>query len=98
MAARIGAWLWPAQSPLRVSARVAAIVVVVAMAVSLLSPKQAVPRMSAEERTFIQQSLNKHSAYISSQPVAGLPLPTADGAHPDGDDSGDDEANNDYVP
>lgn len=101
LAARAQAWLWPSHSPLRLSTRVAAIAVVIAMAAALFSPKQATRQVQADslssaDKMFIQQSLKRHSAYVSSQPVAPLTLPPGDGRNADGD--GEDEENTDYTP
>lgn len=100
--AQLGAWLWPAHSPLRLSARVAAIAVFVALAASFLSPKDAVRNTHATEltsadKTFIQQSLARHDAYVTSQSLSSaLPLHNSDGR--DGDGDGGDDDGDDYTP
>lgn len=100
--AQLGAWLWPAHSPLRLSARVAAIAVFVALAVSFLSPRQAVHNVQATDLTaadkmFIQQSLARHDAYVTSQSLSSaLPLRNSDGR--DGDGDGEDDEGDDYTP
>jgi anti-sigma-K factor RskA len=96
-------WLWPSHSRWGLSARVAGVAVIVAMALTLFSPRQATHTsyadngLTAADKLFIQQSLNKHSAYVSSQPVSVLPLPVADGARSDGDGS-DDDSGGEYIP
>lgn len=84
LAAQAGAWLWPSQSRLGLSLRLAAVAVLLAIAVSFFAPQQARHRVVAKdltpaERTFIQQSLDRHSNYVSSQPLGG-PLQLAPGA------------------
>jgi len=97
--ARMHEWLWPANSTLRLSTRVAAIAILVAMAVALFSPKGAQHRVEAltpSDKTFIEQAVKRHSAYVSSQPATAPALP-GDGANTDGDDDDGDD-NSDYTP
>jgi anti-sigma factor RsiW len=100
VAGKLAAWLWPSPTPMRVSARVAALAVIIVMGVALFSPQQATHTAMADltpaDRTFIQQSMDRHSAYISSQPVASLPIQAGDGHNPDGD--GDVDEDTTYVP
>jgi len=101
-ASRIGEWLWPSHSPLRLSTRVAAVAVLIAMAFAMFSPKQATrrvvavspPVLSQSDKMFIQQSVKRHSAYVSAAPA----MPTGDGANTDGDDEDDDTDGSDYTP
>ncbi|MBV9866816.1 MAG: zf-HC2 domain-containing protein [Abitibacteriaceae bacterium] len=79
--AQLGAWAWPAQSPLRLSMRVAAIAAIIALGAIFFAPQQDIhrgetnqPRLTQDEKTFIQQSLDRHSAYVSSQPLSGPSL------------------------
>jgi anti-sigma factor RsiW len=103
-AAQMGEWLWPAHSPLRVSARVAFVAMVMAVAAWFFAPQQAQRPIVAEEpplttadMAFIQQSLRSHKAYDMVQPLNGsLPLAIADGR--DGDGDGEDTDDEPYTP
>jgi anti-sigma factor RsiW len=101
--AQIGAWLWPAHSPLRVSARVAVVAMVMAVAAWFFAPPSAQRPIEAEaplttaDMEFIQQSLGRHKAYDMMQPLNGsLPLAVGDGRDSDGD--GEDSNDEPYTP
>ena len=69
-ASQAAAWLWPRHSRLGISLRVAAIAVMMALAGSWFAPHQQIDRVDADQQ-FIRQSLDRHSAYVSSQPLGG---------------------------
>ena len=99
--AQLSSWLSPNHSPWRVSAPIAVVAVFIAMATFLLGPKQstqvAQATFSTAEQTFIQQSLNRHAAYDSSESLSGsLPLAVGDGRSAEHGDEDDDDA--DYLP
>ena len=99
--AQFGSWLAPMQSPLRVSVPIAIIAVFIAMATFLLGPKQSTPVAKAElsqaEKTFIKQSIDRHTTYDSSQPFSGtIPLVVGDGRSAEHGDDDDDDS--DYLP
>jgi anti-sigma factor RsiW len=94
--------LWPTQSPLRLSTRVAAIAVVIALGTAMFAPRDATRpvvagTLSDADKSFIQQSLNRHSAYVTTQPLAG-----AMNLSVNGDGDGEDETGSDggdvYAP
>lgn len=101
LGSQFAAWLWPSPTPMRVSARVAVLAVIFAMGAALFSPRQATHTATADSLTqadkmFIQQSMNRHSAYVSSQPAVSLPITAGDGHNADGDGETEDDA--EYVP
>ncbi|HEX8832609.1 MAG TPA: zf-HC2 domain-containing protein [Abditibacteriaceae bacterium] len=103
LGAQLGAWLWPAHSPLRLSTRVAALAVFVAMAAALMSPKGAVHQVQADlsdaDKMFIQQSVDRHSAYVAVQPLnSTLNLPVGDGRDGDGDGEDGEGEDESYTP
>jgi anti-sigma factor RsiW len=69
----LGEVLWPRRSPWQLSARAAAVAVLVALGISFFSPKGATPNaqaaLSSAERQFIEQSLVQHRAYAAVQPM-----------------------------
>lgn len=98
---RVLNWLWPQQaSGFALPARVAALALFVAMAVSLFAPQDAqrpaTAALSTSDRAFITQSLNRHTAYVATQPLEGFDTNLSDGRNGDGD--GDDESNDNYSP
>src|SRR4028118_2171409 len=73
-ASQLGSWLWPSSSPLRLSARVAAVVVFIALAASFFAPKNATTPLQAltpADQAFIQQSMARHDAYATAQSLGG---------------------------
>jgi anti-sigma factor RsiW len=100
--AQMGEWLWPAHSPLRLSARAAVIAMVIAVAAWFFAPQparrpvEATP-LTVDDKAFIQQSLGRHKAYEMVQPLTGsMPLTVGDGRDSDGDgEESDDEP---YTP
>jgi anti-sigma factor RsiW len=105
---QIGQWLWPAQSPLRLSTRIAAIAVFVALGMAMFSPREATKSLMAEglsdaDKTFINQSVSRHTAYVSTQPLSnGLNFSVNDGRDGDGDgedeEEGEGEGSGSYTP
>lgn len=81
------AWLWPSSSKWAVSARVAIVVVFLAMASLWFGPQRTVTpssAISASERAFINRSLQRHTDYVNTPPsVNSLPLPTGAAGSPD---------------
>lgn len=106
--AQMRAWLVPAQSPFGLSVRVAAVAAVIAMMAVALAPHQdthqiqadpgftSTQRLTPDEQSFIQQSLDRHSAYVSSQPLSG-PALVAPGDVSSAE-HGDDTAGHDQTP
>lgn len=101
--AQVGEWLWPSHSPLRLSARIAVIAAFAAMAASFFLPQEArkeavaTPPLTSADKMFIQQSLDRHDAYVAVQPFTNpLSLPSGDGRNADGDD--DDGEDDPYAP
>jgi anti-sigma factor RsiW len=101
--AQLGVWLWPSHSPLRLSARVAVIAAFIALAASFFAPKDATVSvqagaLTAQDQAFIQQSMARHDAYVTSQSLSGgsTLLRTGDGRDSDGD--GDDTDTDPYTP
>jgi anti-sigma factor RsiW len=95
------AWLWPQNARTGLPVRVAAMALFAAMAFALFSPRDATHTAQAEispaDRTFIQQSMNRHQAYLSTQPLSSFDTRGGDGR--DGDGDGDDsEGDDDYTP
>jgi anti-sigma factor RsiW len=100
---QMGEWLWPARSPMRISAGIAAIVLFAAMAASFFAPQKARRPIVADaplttaDRMFIQQSLGRHKAYDMVQPLTGsMPLAIGDGR--DGDGDGEESDDEPYTP
>jgi len=76
---QLGNLLWPQTSRLAVSFRVAAVVVVLALASLWFAPQQTTSiqagnDLSPDAKAFIQMSSKRHQAYVSSQPLAGAPV------------------------
>ena len=97
---QLGAWLWPQQRS-GLPVRVAAMALFAAMAFALFSPKDATRQAQAElspsDRAFVSQSLQRHSAYVSTQPLNGFDGRVNDGRDNDGD--GEDEGGREeYTP
>lgn len=99
--------LFPARSPWKMSARLAAVAAFVALAALALSPRGSVQNVKAEkltsaEQTFIQQSVQRHAAYETVRSVNGATLGGAltngDGRSSDGDDEPDDPTDAPYAP
>ncbi len=104
-ASQLGSWLWPSNSPLRLSARVAAVAVFVALLASFFAPKNATQNSIARDLTpadqaFIQQSMARHDAYVTSQSLGGgsTLLRSGDGRDSDGDGDDSDADAEDYIP
>jgi hypothetical protein len=89
-------WLWPTSSKWAISARVAVVVIIVAMASLWLGPQRTVTPISASEKAFISRSMQRHEDYVNTPPtINSLPLPTGDAASADHSaDSSDDV----YIP
>ena len=103
-ASRLAQWLWPQKTAWRISGVAAAIALLVVVAASFFTPKDATQRveaasLSASEKQFIQQSLVQHRTYAAVEPLRLVPLAPTDGRNQDGDDGGDDSGENeDYAP
>lgn len=80
-------WLWPSTSKWAVSARVALLVAVLAMASLWLGPQRTVTPSSAvstSEKAFITRSMQRHEDYVNTPPsVNSLPLPVGDAGSAD---------------
>ena len=71
-AQQLGAALWPAHSPLRRSLHAGLVAAAIALAALFFAPQQDQRNAVANDDTaFIQQSLDRHAAYVSSQPLGG---------------------------
>lgn len=92
-------WVWPSTSKWAISARVAAVVAVLAMASLWFGPQRTVTpssAISASEKAFISRSMQRHADYVNTPPtVNSLPLPVGDAGFADRniDPSGDS-----YIP
>jgi anti-sigma factor RsiW len=76
---QLGNLLWPQTSRVAVSFRVAAVVVILALASLWFGPQQntsikAGNDLSPDAKAFIQMSTQRHKAFVSSQPLAGAPV------------------------
>ena len=100
--------LFPAKSPWKMSARIAAVAAFVALAALALSPRGSVQNVKAEkltsaEQTFIAQSVQRHAAYetvrsVNGATLGGGTLTNSDGRSSDGDDEPDDPTDAPYSP
>jgi len=83
----LAGWLWPTTSKWAISARVAAVVAVLAMASLWFGPQRTVTpssAISASEKAFISRSMQRHVDYVNSPPgVNSLPLPVGDAGSAD---------------
>lgn len=83
----LSGWLWPSTSKWAISARVAAVVAVLAMASLWFGPQRTVTpssAISASEKAFISRSMQRHTDYVNTPPsVNSLPLPVGDAASTD---------------
>lgn len=101
--ARIMGWLWPQQAGgFALPARVAAVALAIVMAFSLFAPRDATHQATAgalsdSDRAFITQSMQRHSAYIATQPLAGSDSTLSDGRNGDGDGE-EDTSHDGYTP
>ena len=101
--ARVLNWLWPQQaSGFALPARVAALALFAAMAFALFSPQEATHQvqasnLSASDRAFITQSMQRHTAYDKAQSLRGFDASLSDGRNGDGDGD-DDDASDNYAP
>lgn len=95
--AQVQAWLWPSHALGR-SLRAGLVAAAVALSFYFFAPQQdtrtamASNQVPREAQSFIQQSLDRHAAYVSSQPLNGsLPIGDVRSAeHGDNDDAGHD--------
>ncbi len=97
---QVGAWLWPAQSPLTASMRVAMVAAILALASFWFAPQQAINPVSAdftaEESAFIERSLERHDKYVIVDSNDGsLGIPVGDAGSFDGNES---EPGSEYIP
>jgi hypothetical protein len=98
-ASTLAAWLWPSQSPLAASMRVAILVAIVALASFWFAPQnQSTPVVASDPAavSFIQRSLKKHDNYVVAQPKDGGPAIHAGDAG--AAENGDTSPKSDYVP
>jgi hypothetical protein len=82
---------------------VAAVVVFIALAASFFAPKNATTPLQAltpADQAFIQQSMARHDAYVTSQALGGgsTLLRSGDGRDSDGDGDDSDADAEDYSP
>lgn len=113
LGSRLSGWLWPAHSRMGMSLRVAVVAAVLAIAAAMFAPQQTKHQVIAnngstvtstltpEDRSFIRKSLERHSAYESSQPWAGAVPPATRQATGDvnsADRVDDDEVSDSRVP
>lgn len=104
MTSRVGEWLWPRRSPLRLSVGVAALAAFIALAASFSGPQQAINTVSAKNLTpademFITQSVARHDAYVTVQSLGGGMSSLRSGDGRDGDGDGEDDSPDDgYTP
>jgi len=97
----LGAWVWPAQSPMLASLRVAVIVTVLALASFWFAPQRAnytavATDYTPEETAFIQRSLKQHDSYVTTGPSDGsLEIPAGDASSSDATET---DPSAEYVP
>lgn len=94
---QVGAWLWPTHSPARLSLRVGVAAAVLALGAYFFAPeqtRQTAEALPPEATAFIEQSLDRHSAYLSTQPLNGSV--TAGDAR--SAEHGDDDGSQEYTP
>lgn len=97
----LGAWVWPAHSPVLASMRVAVLVTVLALASFWFAPQRAnhtafATDYTPEETTFIQRSLQKHDNYVATGPNDGsLEIPAGDASSAD---VGESDPGTEYIP
>lgn len=92
--------LWPSNSKWAVSARVAVVVAVLAMASLWLGPQRTVTPSSAQlspsEQAFVTRSMQRHADYVNTPPtVNSLPLPVGDAGTAD---HNSEPADDGYIP
>lgn len=80
--------LWPSSSKWAISARVAAVVAILAMASLWFGPQRTVTpssaQLSASEKAFVSRSMQRHADYVNIPPsVNSLPLPVGDAGSAD---------------
>jgi len=99
LATNLSQWVWPASSKWGISARVALLVAVLAMASLWLGPQRTVTpssAFSASEKAFIARSMQRHEDYVNTPPsVNSLPLPIGDAASSDQNAAAPDDV---YMP
>lgn len=92
-------WLWPSSSKWAVSARVAVVVAVLAMASLWFGPQRTVTPSSAitaSEEAFISRSMQRHADYVNTPPtINSLPLPVGDAGSSDHNNEPTDDG---YIP
>ena len=99
--AGLGAWVWPAHSPMMASMRVAVLVTILALASFWFAPDRAnqslmATEYSPEETAFIQRSLKQHDKYVTTGPSdGGLEIPAGDASSADAAES---DPSDEYVP
>ncbi|MDQ3814504.1 MAG: zf-HC2 domain-containing protein [Armatimonadota bacterium] len=95
--AQVGEWLRPAPARWGLSITAAVIAMLIALSSFWFAPEKATPQLSAEEKMFIQQSLNRHKAYVKSQPMGGaVSLPAGDERSAEHGENDDDDKG--YTP
>lgn len=92
--------LWPSPSKWAISARVAVVVVVLAMVSLWFGPQRTVTpssaHLSASEQAFVTRSMQRHADYVNSPPtVNSLPLPVGDAGSADRNTEQPDDG---YIP
>ena len=92
--------LWPSNSKWAVSARVAIMVAVLAMASLWLGPQRTMTPSSAQlspsEKAFVTRSMQRHADYVNTPPtVNNLPLPVGDAGSADHNSEPPDDG---YIP
>lgn len=95
----LGAWLWPAHSPLAGSMRVAMLAAILALASFWFAPqnqRETAVALTPDETAFVQRSLQKHDNYVVTQPDSnGVSIPAGDASNADPQS---DEPQSEYVP
>jgi hypothetical protein len=96
----LSGWLWPSSSRWAISARVAVVVAVLAMASLWLGPQRTITQSSAQlspsEKAFVTRSMQRHADYVNTPPsVNSLPLPVGDAGSADHNSEPPDDG---YIP
>jgi anti-sigma-K factor RskA len=91
--------LWPSSSKWAISARVAVVVAILAMASLWLGPQRTMTPSSAitaSEQAFISRSMQRHEDFVNTPPtINSLPLPVGDAGSADHNSEPPDDG---YIP
>lgn len=99
IASMASGWLWPASSKWAISARVAVVVVILAMASLWFGPQRTMTSSTAltpSETAFVNRSMQRHEDYVNTPPsMSSLPLPVGEAGSADRNSESSDDV---YMP